>query len=173
MLNNTYKKGTLQQWDGNSNQNIAFTEEALNNENKKLDKTNHKNKKAIVIGDYMVNNINERELTKSKKVLVRSFPGAMSEKILEEMDEIIKEKPDSIISHTGVKDLTNNINLLNSAKKIFKKVRDILQATKIAFSSITLRKNRQNINESRADFNAKLRNFCKQNNIGFIDKWKY
>ena len=117
MLNNTYKKGTLQQWDGNSNQNIAFTEEALNNENKKLDKTNHKNKKAIVIGNYMVNNINERELTKSKKVLVRSFPGAMSEKILEEMDEIIKEKPDFIISHTGVKDLTNNINLLNSAKK--------------------------------------------------------
>ena len=173
MLNNTYKKGTLQQWDGNSNQNIAFTEEALNNENKKSDKTNHKNKKAIVIGDYMVNNINERELTKSKKVLVRSFPGAMSEKILEEMDEIIKEKPDSIISHTGVKDLTNNINLLNSAKKIFKKVRDILQATKIAFSSIALRKNRQNINESRADFNAKLRNFCKQNNIGFSHKWKY
>ena len=35
---------------------------------------------------------------------------------LEEMDEIIKEKPDSIIIHAGINDLTNNINLLNSAK---------------------------------------------------------
>ena len=52
-----------------------------------------------------------------KKVLVKIFPGATSEKILEEMDEIIKEKPDSIIIHAGTNDLINNINLLNSAKK--------------------------------------------------------
>ena len=47
----------------------------------------------------MVNNINERGLSKSNTVLVKKFPGATSEKILEEMDEIIKEKPDSIIIH--------------------------------------------------------------------------
>ena len=50
-----------------------------------------------------------------------------------------------------------------------KKIRNTLPATKIAFSSIVLQKERQNINESRTDFNAKLWNFCKQNNIGFID----
>ena len=44
-----------------------------------------------------------------------------------------------------------------------------LRATKIAFSSIVLRKERRNINESRTHFNAKLRNFCEQNNIAFID----
>ena len=49
----------------------------------------------------MVNNINERGLSKSNTVLVKNFPGAASEKILEEMDEIIKEKPDSIIIHAG------------------------------------------------------------------------
>ena len=69
----------------------------MNNENKKSDKTNHEKKKAIVIGDSMVNNINERGLSKSNKVLVKSFPGATSEKILQEMYEIIKEKLDSII----------------------------------------------------------------------------
>ena len=49
----------------------------------------------------MVNNVNERGLSKSNTVLVKSFSGAASEKILEEMDEIIKEKPDSIIIHAG------------------------------------------------------------------------
>ena len=34
------------------------------------------------------------------------------------MDGIIKEKPDSVIINAGTNDLTNNINLLNSAKNI-------------------------------------------------------
>ena len=34
MLNKTNRKETLQRWDGSSNQNIQFTVEALNNENK-------------------------------------------------------------------------------------------------------------------------------------------
>ena len=93
MLNNTHRKGTAQQWDRNSNQNITFTEKALNNENKNSDKTHHKKKKAIVIGDSMVKNTNKRGLSKSTKVLVKNFLGATSEKILEEMDKIIKEKP--------------------------------------------------------------------------------
>ena len=44
----------------------------------------------------MFNNINERGLSKSNTVLVKNFPGATSE-----MDEIIKEKQDSIITHAG------------------------------------------------------------------------
>ena len=51
----------------------------------------------------MFNNINERGLSKSNMVLVKNLLGATSEKILEEMD-------------VGPNDLTNNINLLNSAK---------------------------------------------------------
>ena len=34
-LTKTDRKGTSQQWEKNGNQNITFTEEALNNENKK------------------------------------------------------------------------------------------------------------------------------------------
>ena len=85
------------------------------------------------------------------------------------MDEIIKEKPDSIIIHAGTNDLKNSINLLNSVRKLVKKIRDTFPATKIAFSSIVLRKDRRNINASRTDLNAELRNFCRQKNIGFAD----
>lgn len=44
MLNKAHRKGTPQQSDENNNQNIEFTEEALNNENKKSGKTHHKKK---------------------------------------------------------------------------------------------------------------------------------
>ena len=114
MLNKTHRKGALQRWDGSNNQNIPFTEEALNNENKKPDKTHHQKKKAIVIGDFIVNNINGHALSKLNKVSVKEFRRATSEKIVEEMDETSKEKPDSIIIHAETYDLTNIINLPNS-----------------------------------------------------------
>ena len=68
----------------------------------------------IVIGDFIVNNINEHGLSESNKVSVKKFRRATSEKILEEMDKTSKEKPDSIIIHAGTNDLTNMINLPNS-----------------------------------------------------------
>ena len=71
----------------------------------------------IVIGDFIVNNINEHGLSKSNKILVKKFPHATSEKILEEIDETIKQKPGSIIIHAGTNNLTNIIILLDSAKK--------------------------------------------------------
>ena len=40
-------------------------------------------------------------MSKSDTVLVKHIPGTKSEKILEEMDEIIKEKPEPIIIHAG------------------------------------------------------------------------
>ena len=97
MLNNTYKKMTSHQWNRNNNQNKTFTEEELNNENEKFDKTHYREKKVIVIRDSMVSSIKKPGLSKSNKVLVKNFLNATSEKILGEMDKIIKEKPDFII----------------------------------------------------------------------------
>ena len=46
-----------------------------------------------------------------------NFPGGTSEKILEKLDDIIKEQPDDLIVHVGTNDLTNNVNLLTNVKK--------------------------------------------------------
>ena len=86
----------------------------MNNENKKSDKTNIRRKKRLLL-ETPLSAINERGLSKSNKAFVKNVLGATSEKILEEMNEIIKEKPDSTIIHAGTNDLTNNINLLNRA----------------------------------------------------------
>ena len=47
----------------------------------------------------MVNNITEHGLSKSNSALAKNVSGVTNEKVLEEMDEIIKEKPHSIIIH--------------------------------------------------------------------------
>ena len=59
MLNETHRNKALQQWYGSNNQNIPLTEEALNNESKKPDKNHNIKKQVTVMGDFVVNNIND------------------------------------------------------------------------------------------------------------------
>ena len=108
----------------------------------------------------MLNNINSRELSKSKKVSVSNFPGATSEDILAEAEDTLKTHPDTLIVHAGINDLTKNINTMRSVKKLCKKAKRISPNTKIMFSNIIYRKDRRNTDQQRIDTNAKLKNFC-------------
>ena len=56
------------------------------------------------------------------KVKIVNFLCGTSEKILEKLFVIIKEKPDDLIVHVGTNNITNNVNLLTKVKKIFNKV---------------------------------------------------
>ena len=66
----------------------------------------------------MLNNINSRGLSKSKKVEVLNFAGATSNAIVGKIDDVWNQNPESLIVHVGNNDLTNEINLLNNTTKI-------------------------------------------------------
>ena len=55
----------------------------------------------------MLNNINSRGLSKPKKVEVLNFPGAASKNIVGKIDDVLNQKPESLIVHGGTNDLTN------------------------------------------------------------------
>ena len=78
----------------------------------------------------MLNNINSRGLSKSKKVSVSNFSGATSGDILAEVEDTLKTHPDTLIVHSGTNDLMKNINMLRSVKKLCEK------AKRIVFSNI-------------------------------------
>ena len=114
-------------------------------------------KKIVLTGDSIVNGISKTGISVNYKVKVVNFPGGTSEKILEKLDVIIKEKSDDLIVH----DITNNVNVLTNVKKIFNKVSNELPLTSIAFSSIINRKDKTNIQKTLTDTNALLKHFCK------------
>ena len=72
----------------------------------------------IIISDSMLNNVNCHGLLKSKKVEVLNFPGATTSDIANRMDDILVDKPQSLILHVGTNDLTNDLNFLNNVKKL-------------------------------------------------------
>ena len=87
-------------------------------------------------GDSMLNGVNEKGLSKSHNVKVKNYPGAASEEILDKIKDLLKFKPACLLVHVGTKDLTNNMNLLNSVKKMVKKVNNSSRNTKPVFSSL-------------------------------------
>ena len=103
------------------------TDNEINSEHKR---------KVVITGDSLLNGLHEKGLSRNHRVKVNNFPGGTSETILENIDEIIKIKPDCLIIHAGTNDLTNGINLLNQAKKIIKEVKKYHTIPKLHFPAL-------------------------------------
>ena len=99
---NEHNNSFPQSVDNIVNNNLPLVQD--NDYNKK-----EKSKNIIIMGGSMLNNINSRGLSKSKKVSVSNFPGTTSEDILAEVEDTLKIHPDTLIVHAGTNDLTKNI----------------------------------------------------------------
>ena len=107
----------------------------------------------------MVNGISEKSLSVNHKVKIMNFPSGISERILEKLDDIIKEKPDDLIVHAGTNGIYNNGNLSTHVKKIFNKISKESPSSSTEFSSIINRKEKTNIQKTLTDTNTCLKNF--------------
>ena len=94
---------------------------------------NKKSKNVVIIGDSMLNKINGKKLSKSKKVNVLNIPGATSGDIIGNTDEVLEGKPESLIVHVGRNGLTNSVNLLSNVQKIVHKVKNTSPDTPLMF----------------------------------------
>ena len=54
-------------------------------------------------------------------------------------------------------------------KKIFRKVSKDSPSTQLAFSLIIVRKDKKNLEKSIIETNARLKNYCSQKGLGYIE----
>ena len=92
---------------------------------------------------------------------VLNFPGATSSDVLMKTDDVLNKKPSSLVVHVGTNDLTSDINV----KKIVNKTNKTFPDTVLTFSNILFRKDKKNLEKTRADTNSRLKNFCRQKKI--------
>ena len=123
----------------------------------------------IVVGDSLLNGINERGLSKDFNVKMNNIPGGTSDTVLDKIEELVKCKGSSLIVHAGTNDLKKGKNVLNNVKKIGKEVKRISRNTKIAFSSIKIRKDKKDIDKNVVETNARLKNYCSQKKLDYIE----
>ena len=111
-----------------------------------------------IVKESLLNNINEKGLSNARIGKFLNKPGATNERILIER-----------IIDVGTNDLSNGINLLNDIKKIFKQINAEEPKANIAFLSIINRKTRKKMGKYVTETNHRLRNYCKQSDIVYID----
>ena len=88
---------------------------------------------------------------------------------MDQIKPILRKEPDQIIIHAGINDLTNDHNCLNNVEKIVKMVRETCKNTKLCFSSLICRTDLKDVDEKFIKTNTYLENYCKQQNLDFID----
>ena len=127
-----------------------------------------KKRNIIIVGNSLLNGIHEKVLSKNHSVKVNNTPGGTSDAILDKLDDFLKNKPAGVIVLAGTNDITKGKNLLNNVKKILKQVKKLSPNTKVAFSSIVIRKDKKDISKTVQDTNSRLKIYCSQKNIDFI-----
>ena len=121
-----------------------------------------------IVGDSMINGIEERGLAKNKRVKVRKHPGATSEDIIDHLKPVIRKKPSKIIIHAGTNDIKNGTNYLHNVKQITKMIKSELPKTKICFSGIVRRYDMIDGEKHVDEVNRRLLNYCKQEELDFL-----
>ena len=119
----------------------------------------------------MLNNINSRGLSKSKTFEVLNFPKAASNEILGKIDDVLNQKPESLIVYVRTNDFTNIINLRNIIKNKISVIKTKQKSpnTALSFSKIIIRKDKKKLKKLRADTISRLKNYCSRKNLRLIN----
>ena len=119
----------------------------------------------------MLNDIQKKGLNKNADINIKTQknPSASSTDILDHIKPSLRKEPDQIVIHAGTNDPTNSHNYLNNVKKIVKMVRKTCKNTKLCFSSLIYRIDLKHTDEKVIKTNTHLENYCKQQNLDFIN----
>lgn len=135
----------------------------------KIQQENKSQKRIEIVGDSMLNAIEERGLGKHNQIKLNKHPGASSLDMIDHIKPVLRRNPDHIILHVGTNDITKNINLLYHAKEIYKLVKERCPSTKLTFSSIIRRYDIKDGAGKVNELNGRLKDFCNQNAINYLD----
>ena len=137
----------------------------------KLKTKKRKKIRVEILSDSMFNGIQEKGLNKNADINIKigKHPGASPTDILDHIKPSLRKEPDQIVIHAGTNDLTNDHNYLNNMKQIVKMVRETCKNTNLCFSSLICRTEPKDIDEKVIKTNTHLENYCKQQNLDFID----
>ena len=129
-------------------------------ENQKTKLAGNKSRKSvIVIGDSLLNGIDDRGLCKHHHVKVPLHPGATTRDIADHVKPVARRKPDVVIIHCGTNDLTNNVDTTKHLKEVVQILKEESPHSKIVMSAAIMRRDRQGMKEKSTNLTVKSKRF--------------
>ena len=152
-------------------QTIKETDPPQKVDRSNADKNKEPRKKVMILGDSMVKGLNEYGLSKNQNVKVQSFSGYATEDMLDIVKPAVKRKPDAIIIHAGINDITRNINTMKKIRKIVKSIRDCSENTQALLSGIISQED-GNYNDKISEINTRMASYSEGQGLIFINNNK-
>ena len=128
-----------------------------------------KRKRIFLIGDSIINGINENGISSTHHISVRRCPGDRPRDLVNHVKPIVRKKPDMILVHFGTNDVTNGINTEDEMQKAIDHILNESPETDIVISLCTRRNDKPGLNNKVTKCNEILRNICVRNNLNCID----
>ena len=96
-------------------------------------------KRVIMLGDSMLNGVNEKGLSRNHFVEVHAHGGATSEDLFDHIKPVARRAPNLVIIHFGTNDLTKDVNTIDELQKLLDHIKKESSSTDITISSIITR----------------------------------
>ena len=126
-----------------------------------------KKKTVLIVGDPMLNGIEESKLSKTRHIHVHPIPGGKIDNIKENLNDLFDKELQKVIIHVG----TNN-TMTDTPKEIFEKlislkhqIESILPKFEVAISSLIMRTDEH----KAAKINEEVSHLIKLANINFVE----
>ena len=140
-------------------------------------------KDIIIVGDSMLNGVQEKGMRRDHFVRVRPHPGATSEDMVDFVLPYARQRPDAIALHVGTNDLTKKsnsnpsipkerrpvIDSISCMKQVFDLIKKESPNTEIIYSLATPRFDKPDLKGKVNDLNNRMRNLCSSYGIRCID----
>ena len=137
--------------------------------NKKVSNNNIDNTlKVEIIGDSLLNGLIDKGLSKAGNIKTRKYSGSTSSDIKHHIIPTIEKKPSVIIIHAATNDIPKDIDTIANYKSIIDKVIKQSPQTKLAISSLIIRKDKKDYDNRVATLNNDIKTLCEENLIDFI-----
>ena len=72
----------------------------------------------------MIKYVNGREVSRNDSVNVRSHPGATTDDFIDYVPPTVRKKPNLVIIHSGTNDIQNNVNTLQTIRKVISSIKE-------------------------------------------------
>ena len=126
-------------------------------------------KRIFLVGDSIVNGIQEKGLSTKHNIRIRRCPGDTTKDLVDHVKPIARKQPDLVLFHFGTNDITNEVNTEEHMQKAIDHLRKEAPNTDIAVSLCTRRFDQPGADKKIASCNKVLKDICSRNNLRSID----
>ena len=117
-------------------------------------------KKIVIIGDSLLNGLEEKRMKRDHDIQIRPHPGASSLDISDHIRPVLRRTPDCVIVYAGTNDITKNEDTIKNIEEMVNAAKTISPPTNIVISELVVRHDSPQRKQKSEELNRKIKDLA-------------